>query len=287
MLDLQDLLRPRSPSGAVKALADAGDKTLYLAGGTILLHARDSGIRTLVDLTSAGLEYVRLERLGAAAGRLVIGAATKIATLLRSPEVSMPGQGIIPEAARTLATHTIRNLATVGGNVVAWHFPTDLPPVFLALNASLTIQRAAGVRTVPIEAFYARRREVFARGDLIVAVSVPLEDGSRGAFVKIGRKRLDVAIVSAAAVLVTDGAVIREARVALAGLSGAPARVREVEASLAGVAPTPKRLAEAAARTAALVEPRDDRRASAEYRKKLVGVAVARALARAAGMAGE
>jgi CO/xanthine dehydrogenase FAD-binding subunit len=129
-------------------------------------------------------------------------------------------------------------LATVGGNIVAWHFPTDLPPVFLALKASLKIQSAAGVRSVPIEAFFTRRRDVFSRGDLIVEVSVPVEDGARGAFVKIGRKRLDVAIVSAAAVLVTDGPAIREARVALAGLNGAPTRVSEVERFLAGVAPT-------------------------------------------------
>jgi CO/xanthine dehydrogenase FAD-binding subunit len=289
MCDLETLLKPRSPSAAVKALADSGQKSLYVAGGTILLHARDSGIRTLIDLTSAGLEYLRAERSfgGGGASHLNIGAATKIATLLRSPDAALPGRGIIPEAARTLATHTIRNLATVGGNIVAWHFPTDLPPVFLALKATLKIQSAAGVRSVPIEAFFTRRREVFSRGDLIVEVSVPVEDGARGAFVKIGRKRLDVAIVSAAAVLVTEGPVIREARVALAGLNGAPARVSEVEQSLAGVVPTWSSLAEAGARAAALVEPRGDRRASAEYRKKLVEVAVRRALWQAAGLSGE
>jgi carbon-monoxide dehydrogenase medium subunit len=289
MLDLRTLARPGSPSQAVKALADAGERALYVAGGTILLHARDSGIRTLVDLTAAGLEYVRVEKPfgGGGGGRLLIGAATRIATLLRSPDVARPGGGILPEAAHTLATHTIRNLATVGGNIVAWHFPTDLPPVFLALGASLKIQNPAGVRAVSIEAFYARRREVFSRGDLIVEVSVPTDPAARGAFVKIGRKRLDVAIASAAVVLVTDGPVIREARIALAAIGGPPSRVREVEEWLAGVAPTPKSFAEAAARTAALVEPRDDRRASAEYRKKLVEVAVRRALARAAGIVSE
>jgi CO/xanthine dehydrogenase FAD-binding subunit len=289
MYDLETFLKPRSPSAAVKALADSGEKSLYVAGGTILLHARESGIRTLIDLTSAGLEYLRDESSlgGGGASHLNIGAATRIATLLRSPEAAQPARGIIPEAARTLATHTIRNLATVGGNIVAWHFPTDLPPVFLALRATLKIQSAAGVRSVPIEAFYTRRREVFSRGDLIVEVSVPVEDDARGAFVKIGRKRLDVAIVSAAAVLLTDGPVIREARVALAGLNGAPARVNEVEQSLAGVVPTWSSLAEAGARAAALVEPRGDRRASAEYRKKLVEVAVRRALWQAAGLSGE
>lgn len=289
MHDLETLLRPRTPSAAVKALADSGQKSLYVAGGTILLHARGSGIRTLVDLASAGLEYLRAERSfgGGGASHLNIGAATKIATLLRSPEAAEPARGIIPEAARTLATHTIRNLATVGGNIVAWHFPTDLPPVFLALRASLKIQSAAGVRSVPIEAFFTRRREVFSRGDLIVEVSVPTDPAARGAFVKIGRKRLDVAIVSAAAVLVTDGPVIREARIALGGIGGPPARVREAEESLVGVAPTPKGFAEAAARAAALVEPRGDRRASAEYRKKLVEVAVRRALWKAAGLSGE
>ena len=70
-----------------------------------------------------------------------------MADLVESEVLSGPAWGAIKDAARTVGTHTVRNRATVGGNIFSAHFPSDLPTVFLALGASVTLQGADGPAT--------------------------------------------------------------------------------------------------------------------------------------------
>jgi len=285
MLELKVVHRPSSPAEAVRLLAGTEGRGLYVAGGTILVVGGSSHLDFLVDLTSAGLSGIRLDAGAGASGALVVGATTTIAELLRSPDAGRPAAGLLHEAAAHLATHTIRNLSTVGGNALAWHFPTDLPPALLVLDASITVAGRAGGRAVPLEDIYVRRGEVFAAGDLIVDVRVPAETpGLRGAFEKHGRKRLDVALVNCAAAVRIESGRIAEARLALNGVGGAPVRRRDVEAFLVGKAAAAVTFEEAGRMVSAVVEPKTDHRASGEYRKRIAGVAAKRALMRAAGV---
>lgn len=287
MLDLKVIHRPSSPAEAVRLLAETEGRGLYVAGGTILVAAGSPHLDFLVDLTGAGLGGIRVEAGRGAPDALVIGATATVGELLRSPEAARPAAGLLHAAASRLASHTVRNLATAGGNVFAWHFPTDLPPALLVLDASITVVGRAGERVVPLEHLYARRRDVFATGDVIAAVRVPAETpGLGGAFEKHGRKRLDVALVNCAAAVRVEGGRVAEARLALNGVGGPPARFRDVEAFLKGKQAARDVFEEAGRMASAAVAPRTDHRASAEYRKRIAGVAVRRALMRASG-AGE
>ncbi|MCK4512350.1 FAD binding domain-containing protein, partial [bacterium] len=212
MLDLKNLYRPKSAEEAVRALLETEGTGLYVAGGTIVVPTGSPSLDYLVDLTDVGLDYVRVE--DTPDGRaLVIGAMTRIADLLTSPELASPALRAIIEAAADMGTHTTRNRATVGGNVFAVHFPSDLPPAFLALGASIRLQGADGPRDVSLEDFYARRSEVYRRGDLIVEIRVPAGHGGlASAFEKTGRTRVDVAIVSCAAAVAVSGGTIEMAR---------------------------------------------------------------------------
>jgi carbon-monoxide dehydrogenase medium subunit len=285
MLDLKAVLRPAGAAEAVRLLAETEGRGLYVAGGTILIPAGSSHIDFLVDLTAAGLGGVRVEQARGASATLVIGATATVGELLRSPEVGRPALGLLHAAASHLANHTVRNLATAGGNVFAWHFPTDLPPALLVLDATVTVAGGAGERAITLEHLYARRRDVFNPGDLLVDMRVPADTpGLRGAFEKHGRKRLDVALVNCAAAVRMEGGRIAEARLALNGVDGTPARRREVEAFLTGNEATRVVFEEAGRMVSAAAAPRADHRASVEYRKKLAGVATKRALMRAAGV---
>jgi CO/xanthine dehydrogenase FAD-binding subunit len=199
MLDLRNLYRPKSAEEAVRTLLETEGAGLYVAGGTIVVPTGSPSLDYLVDLTDVGLDYVRVE--DTPDGRaLAIGAMTRIADLATSPELASPALRAIIEAAADLGTHTTRNRATVGGNVFAAHFPSDLPPAFLALGASVRLQGADGPREASLEDFYARRSDVYRRGDLIVEIRVPAgQEGLASAFEKTGRTRVDVAIVSCAA----------------------------------------------------------------------------------------
>lgn len=285
MLDLREIRRPASAAEAVRLLAESEGSGLYVAGGTILVTSGSRRLGFLVDLTSAGLGGLRVDTAAGSSGTLIIGATVTVGELLRATEAGRPAGGLLREATSWLANHTVRNLATVGGNLMAWHFPTDLPPALLVLDASVRVMGRSGERIVPIDRLYAARREVFARGDLIADVRVPAATpGLRGAFEKHGRKRLDVALVNCAAAVRLDGGRIAEARLALNGVGGPPARRPDIEAFLAGKEPSPAVFEEAGRMVSAAVTPRSDHRASAAYRTRLAGVAARRALARACGV---
>jgi len=285
MLDLRNLYRPKSPEEAVRALLETEGTGLYVAGGTIVVPTGSPSLDYLVDLTGTGLDYVRVE--DTPDGRaLVIGAMTRIADLATSPELASPALRAIIEAAADMGTHTTRNRATVGGNVFAVHFPSDLPPAFLALGASIRLQGADGPRDVSLEDFYARRSEVYRRGDLIVEIRVPAgHEGLASAFEKTGRTRVDVAIVSCAAAVAVSGGTIETARVVLNGISAVPHVAADAGAYLAGKSPTEDVFREAGRLVSESVSPRGDHRASADYRRKVAGVMTARALSRASSAA--
>lgn len=283
MLDIKVLERPKSPEEAVRAFAEAGGSVLFVAGGTILVPAASPNLVHLVDLTDAGLDYIH-EVAGDDGPEIAVGATTCVARLANDPLLAGLAGGLLTEAARAVATHTVRNRATVGGNLVAAGYPTDLPTALLALDASVVLLRGAGRIPVGVQDLYARRSETFRKGDLIVEVRVPVASSERrGAFEKIGRKRIDVAIVNCAACLELAGGRIRRARLTLGGIGASPVRLRPAEDLLRGSEASVDAFAEAAALAVRGIEPRSDHRASSDYRRKVAAVLLRRALERAAG----
>jgi CO/xanthine dehydrogenase FAD-binding subunit len=279
VFDLKVLHRPESPEEAIRLFAETDGTGLYVGGGTVVVPAGSPKLSFLVDLSRVGLDYVRQD------GGLTLGATLTVADLARSREASGPASGLLRTAAMAVANHTVRNLATVGGNVAAWPYPTDLPAALLALNASLVIQSAAGRREQALHEFLGKKGDAFERGDLIVEIAVPEPPpGLVGGFEKIGRKRLDVSIVNAAAALTLRGGTMTDARVALGGGGVTPSRVAECEKLLEGSPVSEETLAEAGRVAQLSYSPRGDHRAGADYRKNVSAVAVKRALMRAVGL---
>ena len=104
-----------------------------------------------------------------------------------------------------------------------------------------------------------------------------------GGFYKIGRLSDDIAMVNAAVTLVMRDGIITQARVILGAVAPTPLRVRAAEAALEGQPPTEETFQRAAALAVEAARPISDQRASAEYRRRMSGVATLRALRQAAG----
>ncbi len=129
---------------------------------------------------------------------------------------------------------------------IATH-PSDFGVPLVALDAVVEIEGRAGLRDVPLEAFYPlpgdtpERETVLEPGELVVAVRLPPDASAFAAhsrYVKIReRTSYAFAVVSVAAALHLDNGVVAEARLALGGVALKPWRAREAEAVLAGRAP--------------------------------------------------
>jgi CO/xanthine dehydrogenase FAD-binding subunit len=289
MLDLSALLRPTSPEEAIRLFAETPGNGLYVSGGTVIVPSGSPNLDFLVDLSAAGLDYVRPLADNASTGTagegpgLALGAGTCICDLARSQQVADLAGGVLHEAAAAVANHTVRNRATLGGNVVASHYPTDLPPALLVLEASILAMNLDGKREIDLETFYTDRRTQHKKGDLIVEVRVPgASRNLTAAFEKLGRLKLDIATVNAAAAVRVEGGGVVHARAAVSGTGRPPARLHDVETFLIGQKADRETFEEAGRIASESVDPRSNHRASGEYRKKMIGVLVRRALERAA-----
>lgn len=276
-----EYVEPTTLGEALAALAD--DDARALAGGVslmVLIKNRLVALRRVVNLkTIPGLDGLRVGPDGA----LHVGPLVTHRTLERSALVRERWP-LLASAATQVASPVIRNMGTIGGNVCHGDPAADLPPALIALGARFQIATAGGDREIPAEAF---QRDVYETalppGAILREIVVPpAPPGSAGVYVKLQRNATDLAIVGVAAQLALDGDHCRGACIAVGAAGAAPVRVHAAEACLAGRA-VDEALARRAGQLAReAVEPLDDARGSAWYRREMVGVMVARAVLAAA-----
>jgi len=272
---IEAFYRPGSVREALRLLQDGKNRARVVAGGTDLVVEADRSIRFLIDITHAGLSYIR--RKGKAC---VIGATTTMAALENSPAIRALAGGILARAAATCGSVQIRNMATLGGNLANGSPAADTATPLLALDAEVVLADARGRRKIPLTAFYSGARKTKAGKTLIVEVAIPaLPRGGRWSFQKLGRTASDISLVNAAAGLQLDSqGRVKWVRIALGAVAPTPIRAVNAEKLLVGRKVDQSTLAEVCNEVAREVQPITDVRASAEYRREMCRVLVRRAL---------
>lgn len=279
---------PRSVAEACKLLDEAGEGGRLMAGGTDLLIKLGLGTTNaskLIGLRNIeGLDRLTFDRDEG----LTIGAMALLSDIERHNAIC-EHYPAISEAALETATVQIRNMATLVGNICNASPCADNAQVPMALGADVALQSSAGKRRVPLDEFFTGPGQtVIKAGEMMTEVRVPpLPERTGAAYKNIGaRSRVDITSVSVAAVVTLKGDSIQEARLVLGGVAPTPLRVPKGEAILAGAKLTDTVLAEAAAAAEAACKPICDVRATADYRRRMVGVLTQRALRQAYERAG-
>jgi carbon-monoxide dehydrogenase medium subunit len=233
--------------------------------------------RTLVDLTRLpGLDQITL----GSDGRIRIGALVTHNQVVAS-ELCVARALPLAQACLEVGAPQIRNRATLAGNLVTASPANDTITPLVALNATLTLQSVRGLRVVPLTEFYTGvRRTVLAPDELLTSITLmPLDEGERGIYLKLGLRRAQaISVVNVAAVLHLDGPRVLEASVALGCVAPTIVRAGAAERYLSGRALDAAAVAEAAALAASAARPIDDLRGSADYRRGMVRSLVGRAL---------
>ena len=180
----------------------------------------------------------------------------------------------------------IRNMATLVGNVASALPSADTPPALLALDAQVVLVGTGGERIVPLETFFVGPAKSVRDRELIRELRVPLAEGDlRGGFYKIGRTAEDISMVNAATTLLIREGIISAARMVMGAVAPIPLRVKEAERALLGQPATEETFQRIGEIVRGEVQPISDQRASADYRRRISGVAAVRALRQAAGLA--
>ncbi len=268
-------LRPTTLRETCAALA--GRQWTLLAGGTDHYAARVGERREehILDLTGvAALRGIRKDKQG-----WRIGATTSWTEVLQAR--LPPAFDALKQAARNVGGVQIQNAGTVAGNLCNASPAADGVPPLLAMDASVELCGANGVRRLPLAEFLrGPRRTALEAGELVAAIHVPApEAGTRSRFLKLGARRyLVISIAMVAVSLDVRGRRISRARVAVGACSAVAQRLPAVESALAN-APFDKRLAGRVEPTdLAGLRPIDDLRASAAYRQEAALTLLRRAL---------
>ncbi len=267
-------LRPRTLEEAAVARAAYPD-WMVLAGGTdLMVNANHKPTPTgILDLWRlAELGFIRVE-----ADAIVIGAGTTWHEVERHPAIREKLRPLAL-AAKEIGALQIQARGTLGGNVGTSSPVGDSLPVLLALDATIEVASVRGRRSIPYHAYCTGYRTTqLASDELIVAAHLPLPPAAmRTTWRKVGTRRAQsISKVMGAAAITLDGGVVTSARVALGAVADRPIRITAVEDAVKGLS-----LAQAAeaARMAlrATIQPIDDVRSTASYRRDVAENLVAR-----------
>ena len=282
---------PQDIGQAVDILSRFGNSARVIAGGTDILPRRPGvkkldRIHHLVDISKLGLDYVKK-----ANGHICIGATTAINTMGASPLFLAGPYGALSDAAGAHSTATIRNRATVGGNLCNASAGGDLALPLLVLDAILVAAGPKGQRHIPIESFFkGANYSALNQKEVLLEIRIPLCSGKTGtSFLKLRRHQtaIDMAVVNVATSLTCKGQRCEAAGIALGAVAPIPLRAKKAESVLAGAKLSREIIQKAAATAAEEAQPIDDVRATAAYRKKMVAVVVRRSLENSMGRSGQ
>jgi len=266
-----ELIIPETLDEALVALAEGNGGCQALAGGTNMivdLRARRVQPARLVGLGKIeALRGIRIE-----GGRITLGARTTMSEILHHPGLAEQAPSLVAQA-RVFAGQMVRNAATVAGNICSGSPAADVVPPLLALDAEVTLARPGGTRVVPLNEFFlGYKKDARAPGELVTEIAWDIPKvPSADLFYKLALRKGDaITVVGVAVALSVENGICSRARVALGAVAPVVKRATAAEALLTGQALTPATIEEAARRAVQEVDPVDDIRASAGYRRHTV-----------------
>jgi carbon-monoxide dehydrogenase medium subunit len=276
------LLEPRSVEEATSLLAEHPDAKL-IAGGTALLILIKQGVYvpgTLINLKKIrGVDEIVYDDVNG----LRIGGLASIHAVENDSAVRQH-YPVLAEACHVVANIRIRNLATIGGNLAHSDYQSDPPCALLALGASVELTSGRGTRSVPLSEFLIGTYETAIEPDeMLTAITVPPPPAAqRGSYLKFTtRSSGDRPAAAVSALAILDGGRLNDVRVVIGAVSPSPVLLAEATRLATGQAPSAELFARMGQAASQAMDPIEDHRGSAAYKRHLVGVLVERALEQA------
>lgn len=279
-------LFPKTVDECIEVLAHHEGKARLIAGGTdLFLWLKEGKAEAEVLVDVSGL--AEMKRFEEDKEKMILGPGLTHAEVASNPVIRKQFPAL-SDGCRSVGSPQIRNIGTLGGNIVSAQPAADSVVPLVTLEAECEIAGLSGSRTEPIEGLFlgVGRSKVDPARELITKIILKKTDGKCGnAFTRIAqREAMALPVVNAAVQITVDAKeVINGVRIVIAPVAVTPFRAKKAEASLIGKKPGSLRdLAKAAELAEQEATPRDSLlRGSGEYRKALVRDLVEKALLQA------
>ncbi len=276
-----DYIIPETLDKACNILWEAGKGVGVIAGGTDLLiglRNGDNSPRLLIDITRIS----ELRKIEEQDGRILIGAAVTHSEIASSPLLKKYGK-VLSDAACEIGSPQIRNLGTIGGNVVNASPAADSLPPLMVLNAVGKIVSREGAREVPLDQLFKGPYETNLKPhEILVHIGFEkLSSIMRSSFVRLARREaMAIARMSMAVVLRIEKSsnLIKDIRISPGAVMPRPQRMSEVEEFLKGKPPDEAILKTASQKVSGVMVRTSGVRSSTSYKAPVVEALFLRAM---------
>lgn len=277
-------VQPKTMDELFQAVAEGAGKTVrFVAGGTDFMPRLHTDLDSLpkgdepetVIVSLGGLGIDGISETGDA---VKIGACAVLNDIAANPIVKKD----IPALAETIeqiAGMTIRNIATIGGNIVNASPAADSIPILMALDATFVVAAKDGEKEIKACDFFTGPGQTkLDASEILKEIVIPKKSG-KAFFVKQGRRKAEtLSTVNAAAYIEVDGGVCKAASIAVGSCAPTVVKCTKVEEALVGKELSDENIEAAAKLCVDMINPIDDVRSSAWYRNKIAPVMVKRAI---------
>ena len=274
-----DYIRPGNLEEAIDLLREYGPRAAVIAGGTdVMVNIRNRNIAPEVLISIRGLKdlcYIKKDE------NYHIGS---LAThrMLEQSELIRRELSALNDGASWVGSVQVRNLGTIGGNIVNAAPSADTAGPLLALDASVLLKGTKGIRKVPVSEFFTGpSRTVKTEEEILLEFEIPreMEEFGSAYWKHSRRKAMNLPLVGISVALKLDGAdLIEDARIALTVAAPTPVRAYKAEDFMRGKPLSEDTLSEAGkiAASPECCSPRDSLRCDAWYREEMIAVFVPR-----------
>lgn len=278
--------RPATLDDALALLAEHGDAAKAIAGGQSLVPMMNLRLALPAELVDLG-DLAGLDAIREVDGALEIGALTRHQAVA-DDELVRRRCPLLAEAASGIGHYAIRQRGTLGGSLAHADPAAQLPLIAVTLGAEIVVASQRGRRTLAAADFFVSvMTTVLEPDELIVAVRFPVVAALEGQAMRLFNRRIsDYAIVSVAASLQLRAGRVERLRLGVGAVEPVPVLLDDLGARQQGRAADSAWVAEVAAAARTAIQPEDDERTPALYRRELTETLVARALVVAIERAG-
>ncbi len=273
-----DYQEPANLQEAFTLLEQHGDDARVIAGGTsLIIWMRQRLLTPKVVISLARLPNFDTITYDEHDG-LRIGAGARHRDIELSPIVKQH-YPLLHETFKKVAQPRIRNMGTIGGNLAGGDPLTDPGASLIALDAEVTISDSKAQRTVLLEEFFVDYYQTALNsGELLTGIRVPPPQRPGWSHIKFTPRSIeDFATVGVALTLRVKSGICEDVRLGLNSVAAIILRAKQAERALRGKQINDSALREMGEIAATEVDPMDDNRGSAEYKRELVKVLVPRA----------
>ena len=273
-----DYLEPESLDETFELLDQHGDSARVIAGGTsLIIWMRQRLLMPKVVISVARIPNFDTITFNEHDG-LCIGPDARHRDIELSPIVKQR-YPLLHETFRKVAQPRIRNMGTIGGNLAGGDPLTDPGASLIALDAEITLASSQGQRSMPLEEFFVDYYQTALNpGELLTEIRVPSPERPGWSHIKFTPRSIeDFATVGVALTLRARDGVCEDVRIGLNSVAPTIVHAKKAERALLGKAINDAALRNMGEVAATEVDPMDDNRGSADYKREMVKVLMRRA----------